>query len=81
MKEIQEHPFAVILGGREGLERFRRTIMANNEAHAVEKASRMAKRMHAEVRWIAPEHPTLITWPEAEMAAQAAQARGSAPEG
>jgi hypothetical protein len=36
---------AVILRGASGRESFQHTIMANNEVHAIEKASGMAKRM------------------------------------
>jgi len=82
MKEIRgQSPFGVILSGRTGGERFRRTIMANNEAHAVEKASRMASRMRVELVSVAPEHATLITWQTAGTAAAEEQARGSAPAG
>ena len=72
--------FAVILMGRAGGERFRHTVTANDQDHAAQKATRMAKRMQAEVELVAPENPTLIAWPEVETAADAARARGSAPE-
>jgi hypothetical protein len=69
LQEIQgQRSFAVILSGRMGRERFRHTIRANDQGHATEKATRMAKRMQVEVESVAPEHPTLIAWSDADAA-------------